>query len=411
MAALALIASSTPAHFPLVNAASGGPTFYSLATAVEVGDIDRSQATNRVAFCNYPYFWFKFDAPSGFETLMVGSTVPVIERFFDTRVAVVVIGPGLSTDFTGIPQAIVDQIPAGMGATAVPAVDDVSKCDWMEDPLSTGALTGTQPYISSRGGDEAPFTAYEHWAGDRCFYHEEWGGSDMWIVQDKLVDLASTGTHYMVYWSPGDKHLGEPTMSAKFGVVFGDVGQSEEFSGEATDAGECSLPAEDFYENACRMEVHDAPSYSAACKPFYGVPVPNLYECTEPSAAADHCNSLCHNEGHCLPADAVTCPGECAETCSMAACPGTQGPLGPACPLECSADHATHAHRRRRKLLFGSVPHGLDHCPPECLGDFHHDHGAEEEDGAAAGTDADGERPPECDGSASAPMWCSFVRK
>ena len=51
---LALLASAR-AHFPLVNGASGGELFSTLATAVEVEDIDRSQATNRVATCNHPY--------------------------------------------------------------------------------------------------------------------------------------------------------------------------------------------------------------------------------------------------------------------------------------------------------------------------------------------------------------------
>ena len=58
------------------------------------------------------------------------------------------------------------------------------------------------------------------------------------------------------------------------------------------------------------------------------MPVPNLYACSESGATDEHCNTLCHNEGTCLPADAVSCPGECAETCSHAACPGTQGLLG-----------------------------------------------------------------------------------
>ena len=43
------------AHFPLVNGASGGELFSTLATAVEVEDIDRSHATNRVATCSHPY--------------------------------------------------------------------------------------------------------------------------------------------------------------------------------------------------------------------------------------------------------------------------------------------------------------------------------------------------------------------
>ena len=50
----ALLASAR-AHFPLVNGASGGELFSTLATAVEVEDIDRSHATNRVATCSHPY--------------------------------------------------------------------------------------------------------------------------------------------------------------------------------------------------------------------------------------------------------------------------------------------------------------------------------------------------------------------
>ena len=52
-------------------------------------------------------------------------------------------------------------------------------------------------------------------------------------TQDELVQLhsASVHTHYLVFWSPGDQLLGPPTHTAKFGAVFGDRGQSEEFSG------------------------------------------------------------------------------------------------------------------------------------------------------------------------------------
>ena len=301
---------------------------------------------------------------------MIGGTVPVIERFWETRVAAAVIGPGLSTDdISSLPTAISDQIPSGMGAVAVPGIPDQETCHFLEDPLST-RMSSMGVYVSSMGGDEAPFAAFHDWPYSRCFFHETHGGSENWMVLDKLVNLSSTGRHYMVFWSPGDQVLGEPTHTAKFGVVFGDVGQSEAFHGSAADAGDCALPAQDFYENACRMKpdesIYPRRPWHAECEPFYGVPVPNLYACSESGATDEHCNTLCHNEGTCLPADAVSCPGECAETCSYAACPGTQGPLGPACPDGCSADR-----RRARKLLFGSI--GSD-CPPECLGDFHHDH-------------------------------------
>eukprot|EP00326_Haptolina_ericina_P032266 CAMPEP_0181243262 /NCGR_PEP_ID=MMETSP1096-20121128/42170_1 /TAXON_ID=156174 ORGANISM="Chrysochromulina ericina, Strain CCMP281" /NCGR_SAMPLE_ID=MMETSP1096 /ASSEMBLY_ACC=CAM_ASM_000453 /LENGTH=316 /DNA_ID=CAMNT_0023339607 /DNA_START=30 /DNA_END=980 /DNA_ORIENTATION=- len=69
---------------------------------------------------------------------------------------------------------------------------------------------------------------------------------------DELVTLVATGTHYVVFWSPGDQILGPPTHTAKFGVVLGDKGQSEEFSGPTLDVGECALPAPDYYENECK---------------------------------------------------------------------------------------------------------------------------------------------------------------
>ena len=63
------------------------------------------------AFCEYPYIWFKFEKPDDFDKLMLGGTVPVIERFFDTRIAAAVIGPGLATDDTSkLPAAIVAQV-------------------------------------------------------------------------------------------------------------------------------------------------------------------------------------------------------------------------------------------------------------------------------------------------------------
>ena len=51
--------------------------------------------------------------------------------------------------------------------------------------------------------------------------------------------------------STGDEALGPPTTTAKFGVVFGDVGQSENFDGDSEVAGDCSQPSNDFYENDC----------------------------------------------------------------------------------------------------------------------------------------------------------------
>ena len=137
---LASLVAAVRAHFALTTAASGGAKYSTMADAYVVEDIDRSQFSDRVgvakghaashtltharsttplpplpppgtAFCEYPYIWFKFEKPDDFDKLMLGGTVPVIERFFDTRIAAAVIGPGLATDDTSkLPAAIVAQV-------------------------------------------------------------------------------------------------------------------------------------------------------------------------------------------------------------------------------------------------------------------------------------------------------------
>ena len=135
---LASLVAAVRAHFALTTAASGGAKYSTMADAYVVEQIDRSQFSDRVggkgphaaspphtharstpplppspgtAFCEYPYIWFKFEKPDDFDKLMLGGTVPVIERFFDTRVAAAVIGPGLATDDTSkLPAAIVAQV-------------------------------------------------------------------------------------------------------------------------------------------------------------------------------------------------------------------------------------------------------------------------------------------------------------
>ena len=77
----------------------------------------------------------------------------------------------------------------------------------------------------------------------------------MWVVQDKLLDLQATGTHYLVYWAPGDQLLGAPSFTAKFGVVMGDEGQREAFHGSRADAGPCAQSGSEFYEKASAPQV------------------------------------------------------------------------------------------------------------------------------------------------------------
>ena len=206
--------SITLAHYPITDSAGAGPIHATRESAYVAFDIVRSQSMSRVGFCNYPYTWVKFDAPKDFQ-LMVGATVPVIERFWDTRVAAAVIGYGLPTSgVTDLPQDVQDQLPTGMGAVAIPGEPDQSTCHFLEDSGSLQAQASGL-YVDSAGGTDITFAAYTNWPGPRCFFHEEFAGSDLWIVLDKTVQLATAGEHYLVFWAPGDGQLGIPTHTSK----------------------------------------------------------------------------------------------------------------------------------------------------------------------------------------------------
>jgi len=393
------------AHFPLIDNAHGGEAFDTWSTAVEVADITRSTFTNRVALCGHLYFWLTFDRPEDFDVLMVGGIVPTIERFKDTRVATAVFGRGLPG-----PNATQDEInvhcdrsPVGrlckgyddlpdelktahgeiekslgvsdLGVIGVPGVEDQSNCDFVEDPLSL--IVADKLYVVSSGGDDAKYATYHDWNETHCFYHEEFAGNDMWMVQDKLINLAGEGKHFLAFWSPGDNVIGKPTTPSKFGPVFGDEGQSEDFSGDMIEAGECSLPAQDFFEQDCHgyeapiipsimksvYEFFLGPSFvtntffypfgGAPCKPSYAATIPNVYTCGDETPPKP-CTGLCHNHGTC-PAEAdlgsfdiAECASNtdadgfpmCGETCARDVCGANQtnieyGPVGPGCFERC----------------------------------------------------------------------------
>lgn len=430
------------AHFPLVDNASGGDVFDKWDSALEATDITRSQFLSRVALCGHLYLWIKFSRPGNFDTLMIGGIVPVIERFKDIRVAAAVFGRGLPG--SGATQDEIDTFcdssPVGrlcmgyddlpddlknahseiqtsmgvndLGVIAVPGVEDQSNCNFGEDPL-TLAVSDSM-YVESSGGDDIEFATYYDWGGEtHCFYHEEFSGSDMWVVQDKLIKLAGEGDHYIVFWSPDDNKLGEPLKPAKFGAVFGDEGQSEDFNGDTVLAGECSLPAQDFYEQDCHgYEKPFIPSIlesiynvflpesfitnffylpwgGAPCIPSYAASIPNVYTCgaDEPEIS---CTGLCHNHGFC-PADAglnndisydiSECSSNtdangypmCGETCAREVCLDPTGenatifgPIGPACVDEC----------RNECLLFGALfcEKVCGMPSPECVGEYEMEH-------------------------------------
>ena len=192
LSALALLYAQ--AHVPLLKGASSGPNIGSLATALNTtqvgvltGDLNGTAFfANRVSFCAWPYFWLSFAAPTTNYTLMVGGSVPVIERFQQIRVAAAVIGPGLPLDnLSQLPSELQAQIPEGMGAVAVSGVQNQTDCAFLDAPVSVGAY-------SAQYNAAAPSATNFSW-GPRCFFREGFTSVDIWVVQDELVRLSAAG--------------------------------------------------------------------------------------------------------------------------------------------------------------------------------------------------------------------------
>ena len=138
--------------------------------------------------------------------------------------------------------------------------------------------------------------------------------------------MLTAGTHYAVFWAPGDQQLGEPNTTAKLVAILGDVGQPDgPQEGKHVDAGECVMPDAEFHENECHSSPPPPPPFCEAlpvgtcgvCTPFYGVSMPNWHECSETAtstsprdsfARKEACNTLCGTGGMC-PSAALVQPG------------------------------------------------------------------------------------------------------
>jgi hypothetical protein len=127
-----------------------------------------------------------------------------------------------------------------------------------------------------------------------------------------------------------------------------------------------------------RKLMHNWPE----CKPFYGVPIPNRYECASAPPVVTNCASICHNHGSSCPAGGSKCGTveqsiECAETCSWQSC-GTdgkvkaagfmQGPANIGCPDHCKqAPKTTCSDLKmayKSEKCCGEDPHKAAHLPP-----------------------------------------------
>ena len=157
-----------------------------MGTALEIPWVEKSWAVNRLATCDAPVFWLTMDVPTADFSLYVGAGIPRLTRFADTRIAALLVGPGLPTGFDAstVPAEVGLAIPAGEGAVLYVAPEDQSTCGYMENTAMINA---------GDGQDTVPRLG-------RCDFHEKWGDSHSWpqVDKDTIVDA---GTFKVALWA------------------------------------------------------------------------------------------------------------------------------------------------------------------------------------------------------------------
>ena len=185
------------AHRDLLRGRLSGLTaeYTNMSSALESPWLAKSFAVNRIATCDTPIFWLKFDAPSsslGFP-LYVGAGIPRLARLADTRIAAVVVGPGMPefTEAASVPAEVAVEVAgSGMGAAFYPSAVDQTTCDYM---------------ATFNGVDMVMKNATSTVLG-RCNFYEDYGQSNSWPSLDLLLNAtnaAPTGswdTYYAGFW-------------------------------------------------------------------------------------------------------------------------------------------------------------------------------------------------------------------
>ena len=189
-----------------------------MGTALEIPWVEKSWAVNRLATCDAPVFWLTMDVPAANFSLYVGAGIPRLARFADTRIAALLVGPGLPTDFDAstVPAEVDLAIPAGEGAVLYVAPEDQSTCGYMENTvmINAGASRGVQDTKPRMG---------------RCDFHELYGDSHSWPQIDKDT-IVGAGTFKVALWAY--EAGGNPTevATAKFWATASESGMAEYFA-------------------------------------------------------------------------------------------------------------------------------------------------------------------------------------
>lgn len=126
-----------------------GAEYSTLESALEVPWIGSSWAVNRIATCDAPVFWMKAEVLTSDFALYFGAGIPRLERFKDTAVAILLVGPGLDElpADAAVPSEVTSTYTLADGQGAVlytpPAPAEQTNCSYLLQSTPLAASSDT----------------------------------------------------------------------------------------------------------------------------------------------------------------------------------------------------------------------------------------------------------------------------
>jgi len=160
------------AHRSLPPAITCGEQFSSPDSPLVIPNPEISWANYGMYTCEYPVSWFEAAAEENQE-LKFTVTVPVLERFKNVRMTVVIIGPGLQDlpDDDNMPDSVKEYAKNNaLGGVIYKSPIDQSTCDHLTSPEMIKESTVID---------------------DRCFFYEPFSGTNNWVVMDEIFTVSN----------------------------------------------------------------------------------------------------------------------------------------------------------------------------------------------------------------------------
>ena len=261
--------------------ATCGTEYSTSATAYEIPDITEAWYLRRIATCDAPVFWTKFDITEANQPLYIAVISPEIERFEDQLdFHGILYGPGINGDdnsATSTTTSGLSPVPADLPPGIVPQ-DNLGGAGYLTSPptLDTCDFVDTNPVMEqfsdvTNGRCMEKFTLGPTFSDPLQQDTTSWS----WWLYSFNHRAAEPGTYYLQTWLTSPEDSTTVTVQGKYEITLGPWAWSGYASDTTLDRAQqqgttcsCAVNALDYKENYLeRLGDLDAQSYHVAALP------------------------------------------------------------------------------------------------------------------------------------------------